>query len=179
MAIDPEIAAALGFPKRKYVAVEHERRWLCSAGVRVPRALIRETLTVTDLYVTGTRLRLREMRPLDGSPGLLKLTRKADVDACTRLLTSIYVPEEEFAILRAALSGRRLTKIRHRLHAPPGVLLSFDEFQGDLLGLVLAEAEFESADALGAFPMPDFAAREVTNDPRYTGGALVENGLPR
>ena len=174
--IDRSVAAALGFPKPQYMAVERERRWLCDI---VPRALIRQTLSIVDLYVTGTRLRLREMRPVAGGPGQLRLSRKADVDAQTRLITSIYLPEEEFAVLAATLPGARITKIRHRLHAPPGVLLSVDEFQGDLTGLLLVEAELETAEALAAFATPDFATREVTGEPRYTGGSLVQNGLPR
>jgi CYTH domain-containing protein len=174
MDIDPNVAAALGFPKEQYTAVERERRWLCR---EVPRHLIRQTLTVTDLYIKGTRLRLREMRPSDGGPRLLKLIRKADVDAQTRLITTIYLSEEEFAVLAAALSGFRLTKIRHRLHAPPGVLMSVDEFQGDLMGLILAEAEFGTPDELEAFEMPNFANREVTNELEYTGGWLAQHGL--
>jgi CYTH domain-containing protein len=175
MDIDPTLAAALGFPKRHYTAVEHERRWLCR---EVPRALIRQTLNVEDLYVTGTRLRLRAMRPTDGSPNMLKLSRKADVDAQTRLITTIYLPETEHAVLASVLSGARLTKLRHRLHARPGVLLSVDEFQGELSGLVLVEVELPTSDELAAFPMPDFAIREVTSEPEYTGSALARNGLP-
>jgi CYTH domain-containing protein len=136
-------------------------------------------LTVTDLYVAGTRLRLRELRDGGGGASSFKLTRKADVDARTRLLTTIYLPEEEFALLAGALSGLRLTKLRHRLHAPPGMLVSVDEFQGKLAGLILAEVESETADALAAFPFPHFAVREVTDDPSYTGGSLVKYGLPR
>jgi CYTH domain-containing protein len=156
-SIDPALAKALGFPKSQYTAIEHERRWLCNA---VPQQLIRQTLNVTDVYVTGSQLRLREMRPRDGGPALLKLTRKADVDPHTRLLTSIYLPEHEFAILSATLMGTRICKVRHRLHAAPGVLMSIDEFQGSLAGLVLLEAEFESAAQRVAFAPPPFAARE-------------------
>jgi len=83
MSIDAKVAAILGFPKAQYTAVERERRWVCH---EVPRSLIRQTLTITDLYVTGTRLRLREMRPIDGGPPMLRLTRKGDVDARTRLM---------------------------------------------------------------------------------------------
>lgn len=176
MDIDGGVAARLGFPRPQYTAIERERRWLCR---EVPRALIRQTLLVNDLYVADTSLRLREMRPLDGGPAMLKLSRKADVDDATRLITSIYLPEAEFAILAAALTGARLTKVRHRLHAPPGVLLSVDEFQGDLAGLILAEAELDTAEALAAFPTPDFAVREVTHEPQFTGGWLVKHGLPR
>ena len=58
-------------------------------------------------------------------------------------------------------------------------MVSVDRFDGPLAGLILAEAEFETAAALAAFPHPDFAVREVTDDPRYGGGALIRDGLPR
>jgi len=177
MDIDLAVAKALGFPKPQYTAVERERRWLCG---EVPRSLITQTFTITDLYVSGARLRLREMRPINGGPGLLRLSRKADIDPTTRLITSIYLPEPEFALLGATLPGERLTKIRHRLKTPPGAtLLSVDEFSGDLAGLVLVEAEFATSDALAAFAAPDFAGPEVTDDGRYTGGQLVKDGIPR
>jgi CYTH domain-containing protein len=171
MDIDPQIASALGFPKPHYTAVERERRWLCR---EVPRGRVLRTEAITDLYVTGTRLRLREARPIDGKPAMLRLSRKADVDAHTRLITSIYLPEEEFAVLAAALPGVRIRKLRHRLQAPPGVMIAVDEFQGEHEGLVLAEAEFKTAELLAAFPTPDFAVREVTDDPRFTGACLAQ-----
>lgn len=51
------------------------------------------------------RLRLRDMRPSDGGAPLLRLGRKADVDARTRPVTSIYLPEEEYAVLAFALKA--------------------------------------------------------------------------
>src|SRR3569832_2395234 len=103
MDLDRTLAAALGVPRLQYTGVERERRWLCR---EVPRSQIRQTLYVTDLYVAGSRLRLREMRPIDGVDSVCKLTRKADVDARTRLLTTIYLSEHEYALLAAALPGR-------------------------------------------------------------------------
>ena len=32
---------------------------------------------------------------------------------------------------------------------------------------------------LAAFPTPNFVHREVTDDPRFTGGHLVKHGLPK
>jgi CYTH domain-containing protein len=173
--VDPAIADALGFPKRQYFVVERERRWLCRD---FPRSSILQSFTVNDRYVDGARLRLREMRPLGDGPALLRLTRKADVDSRTRLITSIYLPEDEFAVLSAVLPGARLMKVRHRLEAPPGVVLSVDEFQGELAGLVLFEAEFQTNEERDAFEAPSFAAREVTEDARYCGGHLVRHGTP-
>jgi CYTH domain-containing protein len=176
MEINQQIAAALGFPKSAFTSVEHERRWLCR---EVPRDRIVYSETITDLYVTGARLRLREARPIGGGPAKLRLSRKADVDTRTRLITSIYLPEEEFAVLAASLQGVPLRKLRHKLQSPPNVAIHVDEFQDVLEGLIMVEAEFSTADMLATFPMPDFAVREVTDDPRFSGGYLVRNGLPK
>jgi CYTH domain-containing protein len=106
-----------------------------------------------------------------------RLGRKADVDASTRLLTSIYLSPEEFRLL-SELPGRRLFKVRHYLGEVDGAEVSVDEFDGPLKGLVMAEAEFDTAEAMAAYAMPDFAFREVTHDPRYTGGELVHRRSP-
>lgn len=174
--MDPAIAKSLGFPKSAYTVVERERRWLCH---EVPRERIVRTETIVDLYVTGARLRLREARPHNGDPAMLRLSRKADVDPQTRLVTSIYLPENEFAVLAATLQGGRIRKLRHRLKPLPGVVLSVDEFQGALDGLRMVEAEFDTPTRMAAFVMPDFAIREVTDDPRFSGGHLVTSGLPQ
>ena len=172
--IDPAIAAALGFPKLKYAWVERERRWLCD---HVPMERVVRAEAITDLYVTGTRLRLREARPLEGGEPMRRLGRKADVDAATRLITSIYLTQVEFGLL-ADLPGRTLRKVRHHLAPMNGVEIAVDVFEDTLAGLILAEAEFDSAKAMAAFAGPDFALREVTDDARYAGGALAADGPP-
>lgn len=175
MEIDRDVATALGFHGPAYTAVERERRWLCR---QVPHELVVRTETIVDLYVTGTRLRLREARPLNGDPPRLRLTRKGDVDARTHLVTSIYLTEEEFALLARVLPGDSLYKRRHRLKPMPGIVMSVDEFQGALAGLTMVEAEFETDELMASFAAPDFALREVTDDPRYAGVSLARGGLP-
>ncbi|GLQ88257.1 CYTH domain-containing protein [Dyella flagellata] len=175
MNVDSHLAASLGFHTSKYLAVERERRWLCRA---MPDGLELQTERITDLYVTGASLRLREARPVSGGSAILRLTRKADVDSCTRLLTTIYLSEEEFRILSSTLPSKRVHKLRHRLPPKSGVVTAIDEFQGELSGLVMAEAEFESAEQLSTFQAPPFAVLEVTGDLRFTGGALASQGLP-
>ena len=145
----------------------------------MPRSLVVETEAITDLYVTDSRLRLREARPIGGGAPRLRFSRKADVDARTRLITSIYLPEDEFAVLARSLPGVRLEKLRHRLRKVQGVTIAVDEFEGDLKGLFLAEAEFDTEERLATFPVPEFALREVTDDPRYTGSNLARYGLPK
>ena len=175
MAVDPAIAEALHFPKSAFTVVEHERRWLCRD---FPRDRVTRSERITDLYVTGSQLRLREARQLDGNMARLRLTRKASVDDRTHLVTSIYLPEQEFAVLAAALPGARLTKLRYRLQSPAGMVISVDQFQDELAGLMMVEAEFSTADLMASFPGPDFADREVTDDRRYGGGHLVRHGIP-
>lgn len=175
MAIDRVIAEALHFPKPAFTVVEHERRWLCRD---FPRDQVIRSERITDLYVTGSHLRLREARQLDGKMARLRLTRKASVDARTHLVTSIYLPEEEFAVLAAALPGTRLTKLRHKLQSPADIVLSVDQFQGTLAGLTLVEAEFRSPERMACFGKPEFATLEVTDDLRYGGGHLAAHGIP-
>ena len=174
MDVDQATAAALGWPKAKYAWVERERRWLCHD---VPRDRVLRSERITDLYVVGTNLRLREALPLDGGSPMRRLGRKADVEPSVRLLTSIYLSDREFALL-SSLPGNILRKTRHYLGRIDGADLSVDVFEGDLTGLVMAEAEFDDMESLAAYPMPAFAFREVTEDLRYTGGELVAKGLP-
>jgi CYTH domain-containing protein len=172
--INQATAAALGWPKSKYAWVEHERRWLCRS---VPLDRVVSAEVYEDLYVTGTQLRLREAKPAEGGPAMLRLGRKADVSPSVRLLTSIYLSPEEFRLL-SALPGERLHKTRHSLGKIDGADVFVDVFEGALSGLIMAEAEFENVDAMVRYPMPDFAYEEVTEDVRYTGGRLVTDGLP-
>jgi len=175
MEIDRKLAASLGFPKPHYLNVERERRWLCRS---VPDDLVMSVEQITDLYVTGTQLRLRQARPIDGSPAQLRISRKVDADAQTRLISSIYLTEADCAALASALDGVKIVKLRHRLRGPSHISMCIDEFRGPLSGLLIVEAEFQDDEALGLFSPPHFAGREITEDPRYCGYALAMEGLP-
>ena len=59
-------------------------------------------------------------------------------------------------------------KVRNSV--PP---FGIDVFEGALQGLLLAEAEFNSAAEADALIVPDFILHEVTDDERFTGGQLV------
>lgn len=166
--------ATLGFLKpEKYAAVERERRWLCAG---LPDLPVLRAEAIRDLYVEGTRLRLREARPSGGGSAILRLSKKADLAPDRRLITTLYLTPEEYALF-AGLPGRVLKKARC-YYAAEGATLSVDRFEGPLTGLFLAEAEFADDAAMAAFPSPAFAIREVTDDPRYTGGELVRAGIP-
>ena len=124
---------------------------------------------ITDRYIDGTLLRLREQTD-EGGEAVFKLTQKvpaAGNGAQQGLITTIYLTEVEFRLL-SQLPGTMLSKVRYSV--PP---LGIDVFEGTLAGLLLAEAEFNSAAEADAFVLPAFIFHEVTGDLRFTGGHLV------
>ena len=62
-------------------------------------------------------------------------------------------------------------KYRHLVHHA-GMVWEVDEFQGNNLGLVVAEIELKSEDQ--QFELPDWVGREVTDDPRYFNSRLAQ-----
>lgn len=151
----------------KYARIERERRFLLR-GFPGDAAVVRKR-RIVDRYIDGTSLRLREQHE-DGGSVVFKFTQKLPArssGAQQGLITTIYLNESEFRIL-ARLPARTLTKTRHSV--PP---FGIDVFEGTLQGLVLAEAEFASADAADNLTLPSFAFREVSDDERFTRGQLV------
>ncbi|GAA4954294.1 hypothetical protein [Actinoplanes utahensis] len=152
----------------KYARVERERRFLLAAPP--PPAAVTVTRTITDRYLTGTRLRLRRADRSDGGCEL-KLTQKvpaARPGAVQGLITNTYLSPAEYDVL-ARLPATVLSKIRFSV--PP---LGVDVFDGRLQGLVLAEAEFTTDEEAQLFVPPADCVAEVTDDIRFTGGRLVE-----
>jgi CYTH domain-containing protein len=152
----------------KYARYELERRFLLD---RLPEGAGPSHLVV-DRYIPGTRLRLRR---IEGRDPRYKLTQKeapSPPDYATTTITNIYLSPEEYDLL-LSLPARELRKRRH--HLGP---YSIDVFQGELEGLIMAEITFESDSEMRAHPLPGFAVCDVSDDVRYTGGALAADGLP-
>jgi CYTH domain-containing protein len=150
----------------KYARIERERRFLID---RFPSGHVVRTRHITDRYIDGTLLRLREQID-NGGESIFKLTQKVPAvanGAQQGLITTIYLSEREFRLL-SQLPGKMLSKVRYSV--PP---LGIDVFEGALEGLRLAEAEFHSAEEADAFVLPDVILHEVTGDIRFTGGQLV------
>lgn len=152
----------------KYARIERERRFLMPAfpgDVAVVR-----TRRIVDRYLDATSLRLR-MQQEDSGPVVFKLTQKLPArssGAQQGLITTMYLSESEFRVL-ARLPAKTLSKTRHSV--PP---FGIDVFEGTLQGLVLAEAEFDSAGDADRLALPTFALCEVSDDERFTGGRLVQ-----
>jgi CYTH domain-containing protein len=148
----------------KYAVVERERRYLLAS---LPEG-VTGTRDIADRYVTGTRLRLREVRGPDGAV-TRKLGHKVRLSdgpgeiACT----SLYLDDEEWAVL-AALPARVLRKRRHTI-ARDGWLFAVDEHEDGTL-----VAEIDDGDAPGgSVPRWLEVVLDVSHDKRWTGAALA------
>jgi CYTH domain-containing protein/CHAD domain-containing protein len=118
----------------------------------------------------------RSVRVRDAGPGGCTLTIKAGSGA-ERTELEWPIERREFDAAWVHTTGRRVEKSRHRI--PFGAhTVELDVFAGALDGLMMAEVEFTSSDALQAFEPPVWFGREVTDDGRYTNASLALNGLP-
>ena len=148
----------------KYAVVERERRFLLE---RLPEG-VSGTRSITDRYVIGTRLRLREVVEPDGSV-TRKLGQKirlgdgpAEV-ACT----SVYLDDAEWALL-VQLPARMLRKKRHLVHRD-GLLVAVDEFED---GTLLAEIDDRDSPP-GVVPEWLAVTADVSADEAWTGAQLA------
>ena len=158
----------------KYARIERERRFLLR---ELPPGLTRasEHLQIWDNYITGTRLRLRKIRVPQTKEQRWKLTQKFAPEASDfsrTVITNIYLSAYEYEVL-SVFEGNELRKNRYRFEHD-GRAFGIDVFLGPLLGLILAETEFETDEEMRDFKLPSFAVADVTNDLMFTGASLVE-----
>lgn len=150
----------------KYAVVERERRYLLATlpeGVTSSREIL-------DRYVTGTRLRLREVRENDGTVirklgHKVRLTEVPAEVACT----NFYLNDAEWTAL-LALPARLLRKKRHLIHRD-GLLLAIDEHEDGTL-----VAEIDDRESPSDF-VPEWldVVRDVSNDEDWTGARLARS----
>jgi CYTH domain-containing protein len=155
----------------KYARFELERKFLLE---HIPDGLDGGS-TLYDRYIIGTRLRLRRAEAHDGRVKY-KLSQKESPSPpvySVMTITTLYVTAAEYEVL-STLPAHELRKRRYQTGR-----YSIDVFEGELAGLVLAEAEFPSEEEMRTHAAPDFAMRDVSDDVRYTGGWLASNGVPR
>ena len=150
----------------KYAHVERERRWLLKAAPELDGT----PATITDRYLVGTRLRLREVA--EGGVVVRKLSHKVRIDdgpgevACT----NFYLDDAEWAALEG-LASDVLHKQRWRVDRERQ-RVAVDVFAGHLAGLVLAEVDRGSGPDHG-LPSGFDVVAEVTRDEAFTGAALA------
>jgi CYTH domain-containing protein len=150
----------------RYAHLEREQRWVVRG---VPPDAVRSA-SIVDRYIGGTRLRLR--RSESEGEVVYKLGQKIRSDPAdpeVLKLTNLYLSAEEYAVLASLPSGESR---KTRWHAEwAGRAVAIDEYHGPLEGLVLAEVELEADEPL--LPGPPYAVRDVTNEDRFSGGALA------
>lgn len=119
----------------------------------------------------------------DGSE--VRLRHKADKyfvthkhgEGLTRQERETELNRHQFESLWPATEGTRVVKTRYEV--PHGdYVIELDVYEGDLHGLVTAEAEFTSEDEAAQFVVPAWIAEEVTHDPRYRNRSLSTQGIP-
>lgn len=149
----------------KYAVVERERRYL----VRSLPEGVTSTKQVIDRYVTGTRLRLREVHADDGSV-VRKLAHKVRLSdgpaevACT----NFYLDDQEWTVL-ADLPARVLRKTRHMVHRD-GLIVAVDQHED---GTLVAEIDDGERAARSVPEWLDVVA-DVSGDERWTGAELAQ-----
>lgn len=157
----------------KYARVERERRFLLED---LPEGLTRasEHQQLWDNYITGTRLRLRQIRVPATKERIWKLTQKfapAPPDFSRAVITNLYLSPQEYEALYV-FAGNEIRKNRYPFEHE-GRAYGIDLFLGPLWGLVLAETDFETDEELDQFRLPSFALADVSRDEMFTGGKLA------
>ncbi len=152
--------------------IERERRWLVEM---VPDRLDDyDMVEMRQGYLAvGER---RSIRVRDAGKDGCTLTVKAGMGA-ERTELEWPIERVEFDAAWPHTEGQRVEKSRYRIPFG-GHLIELDVFGGEVVGLVMAEVEFSSSDALTAFEAPAWFGREVTDDGRYTNASLALHGLP-
>jgi CYTH domain-containing protein len=157
----------------KYARLELERRFLLG---RLPEGMASDRgWRITDRYINSTHLRLRRMAAIHGQEFIFKLGRKetlSPTDFSKVMMTNIYLSPEEYGVL-VALDALELHKLRHSVEHGDRIF-SIDVFDAHLRGLALAEVSFQTLDEMGqTLHLPSWVIREVSDDLRFTGGALA------
>jgi CYTH domain-containing protein len=148
----------------KYAVVERERRYLLAT---MPEG-VTSTVTIIDRYLTGTRMRLREVRQDDGTV-VRKLGHKVRLAAGPEAIacTNLYLDDAEWALL-AGLPARQLRKKRHLVQRD-GLTIAVDEHEDGSLVAEIDDGEHPSG------VVPDWldVVEDVTTDENWTGARLA------
>ena len=155
----------------RYSLFEIERRWLVDRDLvgDLENAPFRR---IDDLYVEGTRLRLRKVLSPDGETEYKLGKKYGNRSRFSEPITTLYLTELEYLRL-SALPGSLISKRRYSVEG--GSLDLFDPPNDEV---TIFELEFESDQEAAAYAPPPFVEREVTGDPSFTCFALATRDHP-
>jgi adenylate cyclase len=146
------------------MALEIERKFLVTSDAW--RAEVSHSEAMQQAYLGGDGVSVRVR--IAGERALINI--KQNRLGIAREEFEYPVPMADGLRLMELGNGGRLEKIRHYL-PQDGLTWEIDEFQGDNLGLVVAEIELTSQEQ--AFERPAWIGREVTDEVRYYNVALA------
>ncbi|MDD6209871.1 MAG: CYTH domain-containing protein [Bacteroidales bacterium] len=116
------------------------------------------------------RVRIRDRK------GFLTIKGPGSLSGMTRSEWEYEIPLADAEGLMALCEEGMIEKIRYEVPYG-GFVFEVDEFSGDNEGLILAEIELPSEDAL--FSRPSWLGTEVTGDVRYYNSSLTKNPYKR
>jgi CYTH domain-containing protein len=155
----------------KYSRVEYERRFLVDSRIDWRACVKPWSKLLVDRYLACGRLRLRRMEDIPSGRVTFKLTKKYESESPrAQPIVTILLSRSEYDAFHA-LPGFNLSKQRY-YDERADALFGVDVFYGELEGLVLCEAEVESAADLANLTIPGYALQEVTDDRLFSGGSL-------
>lgn len=154
-----------------YSRYEIEKKFLLK---ELPKTLPESYIDIHDLYLQNSNLRLRIERSPSGEIVGRKLTKKEKAPGKgveSSVITSLYLSENDLAAL-GQLKGFALKKRRYIQEFSERRIV-YDEFQGGLGGLIMAEIEFKDYESLAKFELNGLGWEDVTGNPEYAGGYLA------
>ena len=147
------------------MGIEIERKFLLTGdGWRA----LGEPVLLRQGYLCSDPVRTVRVR-IEGEAGVLTIKSKSV--GATRGEWEYPIPLQEAQEMLDRLCERPLVEKYRRRIAYAGFTWEVDEFLGENAGLVVAEIELPSEDAV--FDKPDWIGQEVTGDKRYYNSSLI------
>lgn len=148
------------------MGVEIERKFLV-VGDGWQRHVVQSGAIVQGYLTEGGSVTLR-VRIIEDQIALI--TIKGERQGLSRPEFEYDIPMDDAREMLALADGALVSKRRYLLDLKGGEWI-VDVFEGAHRGLVLAEVEIESEDAV--LDLPDWLGTEVTEDPRYNNSTLA------
>jgi len=149
------------------MALEIERKFLIQGDFR---PFVTESVRVVQGYLSSMPDRTVRVRIKDNQ-GFITVKGAANNKGISRYEWEKEIPPEEARELLRLCEPGIIDKVRHLVKADPFVY-EVDEFHGENEGLIVAEIELPSEDAV--FTKPEWLGPEVTDDGRYYNSMLAK-----
>jgi len=152
------------------MALEIERKFLLLNDDW--RAQVQRELPMSQAYLGGEQCSVRVR--ISGEFAWLNI--KNAVAGPSRLEFEYEIPHDDAVQLMRLAIEPGIEKVRHIVEYG-GYVWEIDEFAGRNTGLIVAEIELPSVDAI--FAKPDWVGTEVTEERRYYNSALAKHPFDR